>query len=76
MLLLFQKVKIKSEKFIEKILKNKEGNIKRKSQEKYLEMILFFGEATLMNDIILNPADNSYFVMAILSLANYTNIFL
>ena len=64
MLLLFQKVKIKSEKFIEKILKNKEGNIKRKSQEKYLEMILFFGEATLMNDIILNPADNSYFVMA------------
>ena len=56
-------------------LQIKEENIEWKSaKEIFGGDVNIFGEKTSMNDIILGPADNSYFVSAISSLANYPNI--
>ena len=68
------------QKFSEEFLSSlqiKEENIEWKSaREIYGDEVNIFGETTSMNDIILGPADNSYFVSVISSLANYPNIIL
>ena len=65
-----------SEEF-EKLLQIKEENIVWKSaREIFGDDVNIFGETTSMNDIILGPADNSYLVSVISSLANYPNIIL
>ena len=59
----------------EKLIQIKKENIEWKSaKEIFGEEVRIFGESTSMNDIILGPADNSYFVSVISSLANYPNI--
>ena len=60
---------------IEKLLQIDKENIEWKSAEEIFgEDVRIFGETTSMNDIILGPADNSYFVSVVSSLANYPNI--
>ena len=59
----------------EKLIQIKKENIEWKSaKEIFGDEVEIFGETTSMNDIILGPADNSYFVSVISSLANYPNI--
>ena len=65
-----------SEEF-EKLLQLKKEDMEWKSaREIFGDDVNIFGETTSMNDIILGPADNSYFVSAISSLSNYPNIIL
>ena len=60
---------------IEKLLQIDKENIEWKSAEEIFgDDVRIFGETTSMNDIILGPADNSYFVSVVSSLANYPNI--
>lgn len=61
----------------EKLIQIKKENIEWKSaREIFGDEVNIFGDTTSMNDIILGPADNSYFVSVISSLANYPNIIL
>ena len=61
----------------EKLIQIKKENIEWKSaREIFGDEVNIFGNITSMNDIILGPADNSYFVSVISSLANYPNIIL
>ena len=60
---------------IEKLIQIKKENIEWISaKEIFGEEVRIFGETTSMNDIILGPADNSYLVSVISSLANYPSI--
>ena len=60
---------------VEKLIQIKKENIEWKSaKEIFGDEVDIFGETTSMNDIILGPADNSYFVSVISSLASYPNI--
>ena len=62
---------------IEKLIQIKNENLEWKSAyEIYGVDVRIFGETTSMNDIILGPADNSYIVSVLSSLANYPNIIL
>ena len=62
---------------IEKLIQIKNENLEWKSAyEIYGDDVRIFGETTSMNDIILGPADNSYIVSVLSSLANYPNIIL
>ena len=62
---------------IEKLIQIKKENMEWKSaKEIFGDEVRIFGETTSMNDIILGPADNSYFVSVMSSLANYPNIIL
>ena len=62
---------------IEKLIQIKNENLEWKSAyEIYGDEVRIFGETTSMNDIILGPADNSYIVSVLSSLANYPNIIL
>ena len=61
----------------EKLIEIKKENIEWKSaKDIFGDEVNIFGDTTSMNDIILGPADNSYFVSVISSLANYPNVIL
>lgn len=76
----FTETKLKIPNFstqIQKLIQIKNENMEwRTAKEIFGENVKIFGDTTSMNDIILGPADNSYFVSAISSLANFPNIIL